>query len=138
MILVVHIPNMGNSVWVQLTSHELSCFLEHTHPVNNWFQIRLWYVLAYYCFWLFILHLHHQNVILEKILERLMAYDFEEKRMTMLFPPELQNVFIFTFTNPNWNDQIDELCFYIIHFFFPYYLWYTPAFSISPLVKHLG
>lgn len=55
-----------------------------------------------------------------------MAYDFEEKRMTMLFPPELQNVFIFTFTNPNWNDQIDELCFYIIHFFFPYYLWYTP------------
>lgn len=46
-----------------------------------------------------------------------MAHDFEEERMTMLFAPEVQHVFIFTFINPNWNDQFNELYFYTIHFF---------------------
>ena len=109
-----------------------------TYPsCKYWFQIHLWYVLVYYCFWLFILHLHHQNAILEKILEHLMALDFGEERMTMLFAPELQNIFIFTFINPNWNEQFEELYFCIIHSFFSW-LPLIPTFSICPLVKHQG
>lgn len=81
-----------------LTAHELSCSLGHNHFVKLISNTSLTHCSLSL---LLTFTLNHQNAILEKNWNYLIANDLVEERMMMCFAPKLQNILIFTFINTN-------------------------------------